>query len=701
MQPPNDGRPSDPGKEFEILANEVATAANQVYSSRPAEPTVTKLVGQIFSKVDLMIEKYQRFHEPLDCKKGCAWCCSDLVLATAPEILAVFAYIQSNFTDAEKEALSERVESYENTVCPQRKNALALIQEPCPLLVNNECSAYEARPLACRGRNSTNVEACRMWSESPGEGPPVPYYVAQRLIARAAEKGLEYGIGDRAKYELGQSLKLLIEDPKRADQLTAGTYKLLPTAMPAPPKRFPLDSKSLSPAGLQTPQDLEALKLIDEGQFAKGFAQLKSGSPVSILAKMRTPSMYASYEEILEVRDRMDKALDELEETKIDVVQALPALVEHVIPTIAYQGLSVKELLAKHGRVIYEKLIKPAYPGLCAPIEKPRKPGKLRVGYIGAISQNNGCKWALGWVHNHSPEIETYAFNLWAASVDHYYRLEGNLQRIAEFIREQDLDALIITELGFRRFEYIYYSFRLARIQCTTWGTPVTSGLPNMDYYLSSDLMEPDNAQEEYTEKLIRLPGSGLCYPRPKVQFFTSDVVERTPDFFPFMAQNIRKWTPQKDALLKRIADRYGKPLKMVSWFPDEITAIFTGRLAKKEIRVEMLPKADNYLYAKYLRSSDVSFDPPDWSGGNTTIEALSLGVPVVTLPGEFMRGRHSLAFLKQANLAGLIAKSEDDFVDLIFDQERQREVMKGMSLDGVYEDKSVVEALDEFLFGS
>jgi predicted O-linked N-acetylglucosamine transferase (SPINDLY family) len=376
-----------------------------------------------------------------------------------------------------------------------------------------------------------------------------------------------------------------------------------------------------------------------------------------------------------------------------------------------YQGLTVKSLLEKQGRVFNERAIRLAYPKLCEPIVGPRKPGKFRMGYIsGSLTNGHNCKWALGWLRNHSPEIETHAFNLgsedigskmWAESADRYYRLEGNLQRIAEFIRSKELDALIITDIGSFPRDFIYFSLRLARIQCTAWGIPTTSGLPNVDYYLSSELMEPQRAEAEYTERLVRLPRSGLCYPRPKTSFWTSEFTGKSKEFFPFMAQNIRKWTPQQDPLLKRIADRYGKPLKFLSLPDPELTRQFSERITKSGVQHEMLPLAYPKAYANHLRSASVSFDPPDWSGGNTTIEALSYGVPVVTLPGPFMRGRHSAAFLEIANAEGLIAKNEDDFVDLVFDQDRQKEAMKNLDVDALYDDKGVVEALDAFLFST
>ena len=53
---------------------------------------------------------------------------------------------------------------------------------------------------------------------------------------------------------------------------------------------------------------------------------------------------------------------------------------------------------------------------------------------------------------------------------------------------------------------------RLAPVQCNSWGHPDTSGFPTLDYYLSSDLMEPPDGQDHYTERLVRLPNLSVYY---------------------------------------------------------------------------------------------------------------------------------------------------------------------------------------------
>jgi Fe-S-cluster containining protein len=671
-------------QDLEAIANSIARDTREVFGTFPTPDKIIRLADIVYTNTDVFINKYQprRIGGNFACHRGCSWCCTEIVLATVPEILAIFRYIQTHFTGEEVEALVGRLKTYDANMSTKRNKTFTFVKEPCPLLVDNMCSIYLARPLECRGRNSDDENLCRMWSESPGDGGIVTHFAMQKMIARAAAKGLSVGYGDESGstvHELNRCLKMLIDDPNLGSEILSGRATFPPVVHGEKPLIFNPDAYTISPPGITHPVLMEAMQRAQRGNAAGADELVMPGTSIASFIKMRLPTLCSSYEQILEARERIDSALDQLDSDSYNFMEVLPVLVDHTTAPLAYHGLSGKHLLGKMGKVFYEKIISKAYPHLCAPIEGTRKPGRFRVGYIsGALVLNNGCRWALGWLRNHGPEFETYALNLstqedigsklFADAADHYYSLQGNIQRIAEFIRGLDLDALIITDIGYRPRDYIYYHMRLARVQCTGWGGPITSGIPNVDYYLSSDYMEPEDAQDEYTEKLVRLPRSGLCIPRPKTSFWQGEYKRPIDEFFPFMAQNLRKWTPQRDPLLKRIADRYGKPMKFVSLPEGPANDIFSQRMTKIGVEHEMLPFTLQQGYANYMRAASVSIDTPDWSGGNTTIEALSYGIPIVAWPGKFMRGRHSLAFLKIANAEGLIAKDEDDFVDLIFE---------------------------------
>jgi predicted O-linked N-acetylglucosamine transferase (SPINDLY family) len=79
--------------------------------------------------------------------------------------------------------------------------------------------------------------------------------------------------------------------------------------------------------------------------------------------------------------------------------------------------------------------------------------------------------------------------------------------------------------------------------------------------------------------------------------------------------------------------------------------------------RVRLLPRLDYEAYLESVHDAAVILDTPHFGGGNTTIEALSLNVPVVTLPGPFLRSRYAFARLRALGLDECIATDRDDYV--------------------------------------
>jgi len=678
---------------------------------------VDGLIRHLSSTLDFEIGREQRaagVH--LDCKAGCDSCCFAVVLASVPEILAIYYSIQANFNETQMESLKARLTEYEARIAPNREKPFFFGKVVCPLLEDHLCSVYESRPLACRGRNSKDVNACEILKDSPGEIPMFPLFEPQWQANVAVQHGIMYalkGILQQGRFELGQCLKLLIDRPGMDTAILDGKATFPVPARTPKPKNFEARPGDVT---VRSPVD-QALfvspKLIDLGMFDAIDKSLDDNNVLHLFGKLRLPHMYSSFDQILEARKRFETCLDRLEEMNFDPKVAVNALAYRMLLGLPEQGLSVKALVERHGRLLVDKITSKVFPHLTEPMPK-RKPGKFRVGYLSANLRNdNGSKWALGWLRNHGPEFETFAFNASSQSdvisrrfgeaADHYYQFTGELQPSAEWIRSLDLDAMIFTDIGTRAGDIQFATLRLARVQCTGWGMPATSGMPTIDYYLSSDLMEPEDAQKEYTEKLIRLPNSGLVLSRPKGVIHPKSRSEfgLEEGFSPMMAQGLFKWAPQNDELLARIQHRHGKPLVMIGFPNDDDLAIFRSRMIRHSVDCHFLPRTDMLGFNRYLQVADVSFDPPTWSGGNTTMEALTMGLPTVTLPGEFMRGRHTYAFNKIAGVEALNAQNEDEFIDLIFDQDRQREAMKGLNIDALYDDRSVNDALNAFLLST
>src|ERR1700674_4929626 len=98
---------------------------------------------------------------------------------------------------------------------------------------------------------------------------------------------------------------------------------------------------------------------------------------------------------------------------------------------------------------------------------------------------------------------------------------------------------------------------RLAAVQCTSWGHPVTSGFPTIDYFISSDLMEPAGAANHYSEQLVRLPNLSIYYEHPDVRAVSIDRADlglRPGAVVYWCCQSLPKYLPQFDAVFARIA---------------------------------------------------------------------------------------------------------------------------------------------------
>lgn len=138
--------------------------------------------------------------------------------------------------------------------------------------------------------------------------------------------------------------------------------------------------------------------------------------------------------------------------------------------------------------------------------------------------------------------------------------------------------------------------------------------------------------------------------------------------------QSLFKIHPDNDALLAQILarDPNGVIVLFAGRHPN-ITNTLLSRLAQalREHKVEpegrslILPPVSHDDYLRINMLCDVMLDTLHWSGGNTTLDALACGLPVVTLPGEFMRGRQSYGMLKCIGLNELIAKDQEDYIGI------------------------------------
>ncbi len=413
----------------------------------------------------------------------------------------------------------------------------------------------------------------------------------------------------------------------------------------------------------------------------------------TIHAAMVLPSVYTSEAHLAACRERVRQGIDYLLANAEMLSKSLPA--ERFGDAmrnnffLAYQGgndLNLQRDYADFMRKVAEQVL----PQELTPLPLRDTTGRrIRVGFCSRFFyRSTAGNYFASWItdldrsvfevfiyHNHVTEDEL-TIRLRAAS-DHFVQSEESFTFFQKRIRDDQLDVLVYPEIGMDRVVFSLAALRLAPVQICGWGHPVTPGHRSIDYFLSCAAMEPKNAQEHYNEPLLLLPGIGTRYELPTLSpavTMKSRADYQLPDdkhlyLFP---QSLFKIHPANDRLMvKAMANDENGILVMFAGQNQHITQKFVARLSvafaaqglSPQGRVKILPAVDHEDYKRINQLCDVMLDTLHWSGGNTSLDALAMGLPIVTLPGELMRGRQTMAMLTLLGVPELIAQSPDDYL--------------------------------------
>lgn len=356
---------------------------------------------------------------------------------------------------------------------------------------------------------------------------------------------------------------------------------------------------------------------------------------------------------------------------------------------LAYQQYNDKELQVKFAE-LSAKILEPDLGKYMTLDTVPRNDGKIRVGIASEfLRYHNGSFWAYDWFrHLPKSDYEFYLYSLNGTTDDMTMKFSSlgtyrwlpfrdtDFNGSLETIRKDNLDVLLIPDVGMSGSSKVISLVRMAPIQCVGWGHPMTTGSSNIDFYLSSEFMEPENGDEHYSEKLIRLPNIGLYFDHP----VASEPATRKDFDIPESkiaygsVQSLFKYLPQYDRVFTEIAKRVPKAFFVFGGNKSGIvTEKFKARLKRAfetegldfEKHVLVIPRLPLPKFVQLLGLLDVNLDSIGWSGGVTTIRSIGQNLPVITIAGEFMRGRHTSAMMKMIGFEDLVASSVDEYIEL------------------------------------
>ncbi len=259
---------------------------------------------------------------------------------------------------------------------------------------------------------------------------------------------------------------------------------------------------------------------------------------------------------------------------------------------------------------------------------------------------------------------------------DHWRSIVGKSDPdVAAIIEEDEIDILIFLAGRFDQNRPLIATCRPAPVQ-VSFHDCATSGLDDMDYWLTDELLHPIDTSEKFTEELYRLPvfyqfpmkknlpeDEGLPMDRNGyVTFASFNKPEKINDQVVALWARVLKAVPESRLLLKYF-NLYSEPSLRGKWiekFADH------GIDASQLILKASADAAKSHL--TLVGGVDIALDPFPFNGATTTYEALLMNVPVISLQGKHFVDRVAGSILTHCGHPELVAKTEDDYVELARD---------------------------------
>lgn len=316
----------------------------------------------------------------------------------------------------------------------------------------------------------------------------------------------------------------------------------------------------------------------------------------------------------------------------------------------------------------------------------PKKAGeKIRIGYVSGDFWTHSVAYFLEPILLHHDrqrfEIHCYSNKVFEddttrrlrALADNWRVIVGvQAEAVAAWVAEDGIDVLIDLSGHSAGHRLDVFMLRPAAVQCSWIGYPHSTGLEQIDYYVTDAWCDPPGLTEQlYSEKLVRLPRVFSCYLPPLNFPAVSPAPCSTGQPVTFGSfNNLPKVNHKLVALwaaILTVTPGSRLYLKSGSLAGDQTRGRLLEQFAEHGIdpeRIELQPFAhDTVAHLGQYAEIDIALDTFPYHGTTTTCEALFMGVPVVTLAGTHHLSRVGVSFLHAVGLADLIAETPDDYV--------------------------------------
>jgi predicted O-linked N-acetylglucosamine transferase (SPINDLY family) len=242
---------------------------------------------------------------------------------------------------------------------------------------------------------------------------------------------------------------------------------------------------------------------------------------------------------------------------------------------------------------------------------------------------------------------------------------------LEQVLRDDQLDILVELSGHSDGNRLRVLARRVAPVQVTYLGYPNTTGLASIDYRITDALADPPGESDEFNcEKLVRLPEGFLCYSAPDAGAPSRIPPLRRKGHISFGSfNNFPKITPACIALWARVlASVPDSTLFIKTHGLDDpgLRTLLLERLTRAGIRTGRVsvagPTRSHREHMEAYSEVDIALDTFPYHGTTTTLDALWMGVPVITLAGDRHAARVGASILSVLGLADFVARTPDEY---------------------------------------
>ena len=447
--------------------------------------------------------------------------------------------------------------------------------------------------------------------------------------------------------------------------------------------------KSMFDLGFKEKKLIEFLLLVlkkqdDADQILKLISKEKNliDSKYELLEKFERPAIATSAEEIENYRlnstEKINKAISD-NNIKLNIDN------QFLDPPLFYYSYDKKNNLELSKKL--NELFKKTYHELSQKVEiKKNDNEKIKIGFISEYFKNHTIsKLFKGLIFNldnslfdvnifyvdNGKDIDEEFFDNEKKNKIKNFKLPKLFNEKVNFISNKNLDIVFYPDIGMSTQLYYLTFLRLGQKQITSWGHPETTGNPEIDYFLSSKLLETNliDAQKHYSEKLLLSDYLPMYFFKPKIKKIDDSELQSKNIYS--CPQTLFKFHPDFDEIILKILQNDSKAeIYFIKGsekiFSKKIFERLYKKISNKIDKIHFLDKMTVEEYINHCGRASVLLDPLYFGAGNSFHESMFYGTPTVSMPTQFLRSKIVEGAYKQMQINDPpITKDVDEYVSL------------------------------------